>query len=100
MSLLMQLIAVEIADKVARQVNVRNIFRRAPAEAMAIIRQGKDVLEAWFRTYLNVGASFKNTHTHTSASLKCVTTVCFFSFSSFKGSRKARGERLKGALGL
>ena len=44
MSLLMHLIAVEIAEKVAKEINIRNIFRRRPEDAMDVIRKAKDVL--------------------------------------------------------
>ena len=47
MSLLMHLIAVEIAEKVAKEINIRNIFRRRPEDAMDVIRKAKDVLGAW-----------------------------------------------------
>lgn len=54
MSLLMHLIAVEIAEKVAKEINIRTIFRRPPADAMAVIRKGKEVLDSWYRTYMTV----------------------------------------------
>jgi dynein heavy chain len=54
MSLLMQLIAIEIAEKVAKEINIRSIFRRRPEEAMQVIRKGKDVLDSWYRTYMSV----------------------------------------------
>ena len=41
-------------NQVAKEINIRTIFRRRPDEAMAIIRKGKDVLESWFRTYMSV----------------------------------------------
>jgi dynein heavy chain len=54
MSLLMHLIAVEIAEKVAKEINIRNIFRRRPEDAMDVIRKAKDVLDSWYRTYMTV----------------------------------------------
>ena len=40
MSLLMQLIAVEIAEKVAKEINIRSIFRRKPEVRSAFYCDG------------------------------------------------------------
>lgn len=51
---LMSLIAKDIAGKVAKQINVRNIFRRQPEEVMRTIRKGCEVLEVWHSTYMQM----------------------------------------------
>jgi len=48
---LMMLIAKEIADKVAKEINIRTIFRRHPAEAKATIRKAYQVLDLWGQSY-------------------------------------------------
>ena len=49
---LMERIARTIADRVARQLNVRAIFRRQPNEAIRLINRGKDVLDGWHSNYM------------------------------------------------
>ena len=49
---LMERIARTIAEKVARELNVRSIFRRKPDEVIRTIRRGKEVLETWHNAYM------------------------------------------------
>lgn len=48
---LMFLIAVEIADKVAKEINIRTIFRRPPEDVMRTIKKGREVLDLWHSQY-------------------------------------------------
>ena len=49
---LMERIARTIADRVARQLHVRAVFRRQPSEAIRLINRGKDVLDGWHASYM------------------------------------------------
>ncbi|KAJ3299892.1 Dynein heavy chain 10, axonemal [Borealophlyctis nickersoniae] len=51
---LMSRIALELANKVANIVNVKNILREPPGEAKKKIMDAKDLLESWSRTYFQV----------------------------------------------
>lgn len=51
---LMSLIAKDIADKVAKEINIRTIFRRPPEDVKKTIRKGYDVLELWHSTYMKM----------------------------------------------
>jgi len=52
MGLLMQKIAAEIADKVARKINIHQIFKSPPEQVMKTIMAGKEVLDLWEEAYL------------------------------------------------
>ena len=49
---LMERIAKTIAEKVARELNVRSMFRRKPDEVIRAISRGKEVLETWHNAYM------------------------------------------------
>ena len=51
---LMERIAKTIAEKVARELNVRSIFRRKPDEVIRTISRGKEVLETWHNAYMSM----------------------------------------------
>ena len=51
---LLCLIAEEIADQVAKLINIRAIFRRKYAHAMQTVQLGKKVLDSWKYTYKEV----------------------------------------------
>jgi dynein heavy chain len=55
---LMSLIAKEIADKVAKEISIRTIFRRDPEqktdEVMRTIKKGREVLELWHDSYMQM----------------------------------------------
>ena len=48
---LLTLIAREIADRVAKEVSVRTVFRMPPQQAMALIRSAREVLNTWHTEY-------------------------------------------------
>ena len=48
---LMDLIAIEIAEKVAAKIHIKTIFHYSPEDAMDIIVKGKKVLELWSSCY-------------------------------------------------
>ena len=54
MGFLMKLIADEIGDRVASQINVTTILSEPAEVAMAKIKEAKDVLESWYTTYNTV----------------------------------------------
>lgn len=49
---LLCLIAKDIADKVAKEINIRTIFRRPPDEVSRTILKGRRVLELWHDQYM------------------------------------------------
>ena len=51
---LMELIAGEIAAKVGKEINIREILRYSPETALQLIEEAKMVLELWHSTYMNV----------------------------------------------
>lgn len=51
---LMERIGGEIADKVATEISIRTILRRAPEAALKSISEAATVLESWYKTYMTV----------------------------------------------
>lgn len=48
---LMQLISIEIAEKVSIKINIRTILSWQPDDAMEIIDKGRQVLDIWLKSY-------------------------------------------------
>lgn len=46
---------LQIGDRVEQAIELRNVFRLAPEDAVALIRTCRAVLEAWYNTYMQVG---------------------------------------------
>jgi len=51
---LMERIAGKIAEKVAKEVNIRTILRKSPELAKATISEAKNVLDSWQTVYMDV----------------------------------------------
>ena len=51
---LMERIALEIADKVAAEVNIQTILRKDPVVALRTVDEAISVLESWYKTYMHV----------------------------------------------
>ena len=60
---LMELIASEIAAKVADKIDVKKVFRKEPEEAISTINTARAVLESWFTTYMDVRDKIEKTGT-------------------------------------
>ncbi len=56
MGSLFQRIAQEIGDRVERAIDLSQIFRVPPQEALSLIKACKSVLEHWYMRYMEVGA--------------------------------------------
>jgi dynein heavy chain len=54
MGALFHRIAREIGDRVEAAIDLRQIFRMQPSDAVELIRACKSVLEHWFSTYMQV----------------------------------------------
>lgn len=57
MGSLFQRIAREIGDRVEGAIDLRQLFRQSPQEAVELVRVCKSVLEHWYLTYMQVSWS-------------------------------------------
>lgn len=54
MGSLFQRIARELGDRVEAYIHLDNLFEAPPAQAIAMIKTAKHVLEQWFVVYMQV----------------------------------------------
>ncbi len=54
MGSLFQRIALEIGDRVEGAIDLRQLFKQSPQEAVELVRVCKSVLEHWYITYMQV----------------------------------------------
>ncbi len=54
MGSLFQRIAREVGDRVEAAMDLRQLFRTSPQEAVELVRVCKSVLEHWYMTYMQV----------------------------------------------